>query len=255
MIEARNVCLSVPGKELLRDVTFAAGAGEVIAILGPNGVGKTTLLRAAAGLHAITGGSLTVDGRALSGLDPAERARTVALMASEDAAVEDVTVRDVVATARFSYHRWWEWRETARDAAAISEALASVNMQAFAERRFATLSTGERQRIWLALGLAQEAPLLLLDEPTSHLDVRVSHEILELLRAQARRGKTVLCVLHDMNEALEFADRIALLAEGTLLAYDAPADVARSGTLSRAYGIALETLTTAHGGVRVFPQP
>lgn len=254
MIELRNVSLNVPGKDLLSGLTFAANAGELIAILGPNGVGKTTLLRAAAGLHAISAGSLTVDGRVISTLDAVQRARLVALMTSEDAAVEDVTVRDVVATGRFAYHRWWEWRETGRDTAAISQALSNVQMEPFAQRRFASLSTGERQRIWLALGLAQEAPLLLLDEPTSHLDVRVSHEILQLLRVQARRGKTVLCVLHDMNEALEFADRIALLAEGTLLAYDTPAAIARSGTLGRAYGIGLETLTTAQGSVRVFPR-
>ena len=95
-------------------------------------------------------------------------------------------------------------------------------MERFARRLFSTLSAGERQRVWIALGLAQQTPILLLDEPTSHLDIRVAHEILDLLRGLARTGKTVVCALHDLNDAAAYADRIALLGDGTLLALPSP---------------------------------
>ena len=254
MIAARDVTLGVPGRTLLEHVSFEATAGELVAVLGRNGVGKTTLLRAAGGLHALTAGTILLDGRPIDAIDPLERARIVAFMVSDDSAIESLTVRDVVAAGRYPYHRWWEWRETPGDTAAIEAALAAVDMTPFCSRRFATLSSGERQRIWLALGLAQEAPVLLLDEPTSHLDVRVSHEILHLLRIQARAGKTVICVLHDMNEALEFADRVMVLAQGSILTYDAPDAVAQSGLLGTAYGIELETVRSSTGAVRVFPK-
>jgi ABC-type cobalamin/Fe3+-siderophores transport system ATPase subunit len=120
------------------------------------------------------------------------------------------------------------------------------------ERLFATLSAGERQRVWIALGLAQETPILLLDEPTSHLDVRVAHEILALLRGLTRAGKTVVCALHDLNEAAAYADRIALLGDGRLLAFEPPATLLGSPLLERAYGIAMEQVVLPGNRLRVF---
>jgi iron complex transport system ATP-binding protein len=126
-------------------------------------------------------------------------------------------------------------------------------MESFANRLFDTLSSGERQRIWLALALTQEAAVLLLDEPTSHLDVRVARDILSLLRAQARAGKTVICVLHDVNEAAEFADRILLLGSNRVLGVDTPERVLDSNLLEKAYGIRMELVRTSSGALRVFP--
>jgi ABC-type cobalamin/Fe3+-siderophores transport system ATPase subunit len=127
-----------------------------------------------------------------------------------------------------------------------------VRLDRFAQRLFSTLSAGERQRVWIALGLAQETPILLLDEPTSHLDVRVAHEILELLHRLTRAGKTIVCALHDVNEAAAYADRIAMLAESTLLEFAPPDELLTGPALERVYGIRMERLRSENGRLRAF---
>ena len=137
-----------------------------------------------------------------------ERALRVAFVTSDEVLPDALRVRDVVAIGRFPHHRWWQWREDVLDGESVEAALEAVGIGRLADRLFSTLSSGERQRVWIALGLAQATPVLLLDEPTSHLDVRVAHEILGLLRKLARSGKTIACVLHDLNDAAAYADRI-----------------------------------------------
>lgn len=255
MISARNVCLRIGSRTLLRDATFDVHRGEFVAVLGPNGVGKTTLLRTLAGVRPADGGTVALQGREVRTLSSAERARLIAHSTGDDLFLDQLLVRDVVAMGRYPHHRWWQWHTQARDDFAIENALRAVHMEAFAQRRFDTLSSGERQRIWIALALAQEAPVLLLDEPTSHLDVRVAHEILQLLQAQVRSGKTVVCALHDINEAAQFADRMLLLGCAELLAFAEPADVLEPDLLERAYGIRMETMRSPSGVLRVFPEP
>lgn len=253
MIELDGVRLDVAHRTLLAGLSFAFGAGEFVAVLGPNGVGKSTLLRALAGMRAPDAGRIVLDGAHVDRIAPPERARRIALVASDDIFIDSLSVHDVVSMGRYPHHAWWQWHAGAADGAAIDAALEAVAMGAFAEREFATLSSGERQRVWIAMALAQEAPVLLLDEPTSHLDVRVAHEILALLREQSCRGKTVISVLHDVNEAAQFADRILLLGRGTALAFDTPAKVFASDAPREAYGIAMEALHSASGQLRIFP--
>ncbi|MDQ2680958.1 MAG: ABC transporter ATP-binding protein [Candidatus Eremiobacteraeota bacterium] len=245
--------LRVGQRVILRDMDFSLAPGQFVAVLGPNGVGKTTLLRAIAGLHTADDGQLHFRDRATTDLSPAERAKQIAFMQSEEIITETMTVREVVAAGRYPYHRWFEWHENPHDQEIIAMALLAVRMESFASRPFATLSSGERQRIWLALGLAQEASLLLLDEPTSHLDLRAAHEILHLLREQSRAGKTVVSVLHDVNEAAEFADTIMLLGDERLLILDRPEAVLTSGQLDRAYGTPMELMRSPSGALRAFP--
>ena len=253
MISARNLELAAGTRTLLREIAFELERGEFAVVLGANGAGKTTLLRALAGALPPQAGEIAIGGKPIGALHPAQRARLVAHIAAEEIFADRLEVRDVVATGRYAHHRWWEWREEPEDRRAVTDALHAVGMESFAHRSFDTLSSGERQRVWLAMALAQEAPVLLLDEPTSHLDIRIAHGILQLLRAQARAGKTIVCVLHDVNEAAEFADRVLLLGDGRLLANGDPAAVFQTSALEAAYGMPMERMRTAAGTVRVFP--
>ncbi len=252
MIDLHDVLLCVGGRPWLTDVVAHIGSGEFVAILGPNGAGKTTLLRAIAGLHPLGGGAILLDGRPVGELRPLERARRVAFVTGDELLLDALSVHDVVEIGRFPHHRWWEWQSHGNDAVAVTRALEAVGMERFAQRLFSTLSSGERQRIWIALGLAQETGILLLDEPTSHLDVRISHEILELLRGLARKGKSVVCALHDLNEAAAYADRIGLLGDGKLLALDEPDALLGDPLLERVYGIAMESIRLGDGRLRIF---
>jgi iron complex transport system ATP-binding protein len=240
VIDLRGVTLAIGGRALLRDVDVHVAKGEFVAVLGRNGVGKTTLLRAIAGLHAPVDGEIVIDGVDGRLLSIAERARRIALITGDETFFEALLVRDVVSIGRFAHGPWWQWQHDANDERAIEAALAAVEMERFARRLFATLSAGERQRVWIALGLAQETPILLLDEPTSHLDPAVAATILTLLRRLSREGKTVVCALHDVNEASAYAGRIACLGEGRLIAMTG-ADALGDGTLLReTYGVEFE---------------
>lgn len=252
MIELSNVRLDIGGRVLLDGLEARFRPGELVAVLGRNGVGKTTLLRTIAGMIAPASGTVRIGGVDLTGLPPAQRARRVSLVASDDVLLDALCVRDVVTIGRFAHHRWWQWHERPDDRAAIARALDATDIAALTERQFSTLSSGERQRVWIALGLAQETPVLLLDEPTSHLDVRVAHEILALLRAVAAEGRTIVCVLHDLNDAATYADRIALLGDRRLLCVGPPDTVLAGDWPERAYGIAMERVRLDDGSLRIF---
>jgi iron complex transport system ATP-binding protein len=245
------VRIEVAGRPLLDAFDLDVLPGEFVAIVGANGVGKTTLLRAVAGFHPAAAGHVSLDGVELGTLAPHRRAQLVAALGADAEAPSGMTVREVAISGRFARHPWWDWTRGDDDVEAVVAALGRVDLAEKADRAFDTLSSGERQRAWIALALAQGARALLLDEPTSHLDARYALDVLDLLHGIAREGTTVVAVLHDLNEAAAFADRIAVLGEGRLLAYGAPALVLEPEILRRAYGVEF-TRVEIEGQTRVF---
>jgi iron complex transport system ATP-binding protein len=237
---------------LLEGIELDVAPGELVAVVGPNGAGKTTLLRTIAGFAAPDAGDVLIDGVELRALSTAERARSVTLLGSDGDGAQGLSVRDAVATGRFAHRPWWDWADGEGDRRATEAALRAVALEALAGRPIETLSSGERQRARLALALAQEAGVVLLDEPTSHLDARFALEILTLLRALAASPRCVVVVLHDLNEAAAIADTIVLLGEGRVLAVGPPETALDPALLERAYGVPFEHVTIG-GQLRVFP--
>ena len=226
------------GSTLLRDVSFALDGG-VVAVVGPNGVGKTTLLRAMAGALAPVRGSIALEGVDVRALDARERARTIALVDPMEPVLAALLVEDAVAAARFPHHRWWEWEATAEDDSRHRRRLARTGLTAFRRREIGTLSAGERQRVWIALAIAQRASVILFDEPTSHLDLKASVETLQLVRELADAGALVVAVLHQLEEAAAFADRIIVLGAGGVVADGTPESALTPSSIERAYGVAV----------------
>jgi iron complex transport system ATP-binding protein len=252
MIEVRDVALGYGGCRILSNVSLGLRNCELLALVGPNGIGKSTLLRAMAGTRPLEAGSIAIDGRPISTLGARERGRTIALIEADGPLPERMTVADVVAGGRLPYRPWWRWSSTPEDRAAIDAAIVLTEIEALRDRPFAELSSGERQRVWIALAVAQDTRVLLLDEPTSHLDIRHTFETLALVRRLVAAGKSAVVVLHDLNIAAAFADRIALLGARTLLACDAPADVFDETLLSRVYGIPIAVRREGDGAVYAF---
>ncbi len=251
-LSLRDVRVAAGGRTLLEGVSFVAAPGELVALVGPNGAGKTTLLRAISGLTAPERGEIRIDGRSVAAMRPRQRARSVALIAGDAEMPYGTTVREVVATGRYAFRSWWDWSQSDADLEAANSALESVGLGAFGERDFETLSSGERQRAWLALALAQDAGLVLLDEPTSHLDPRHALETMRAIRDLARGTTTALVVLHDLNEAAAIADRVAVLGDGRLLICAPPDEALDPAILERAFGIAFDRVSV-DGAARVMP--
>ncbi|MGA8276192.1 MAG: ABC transporter ATP-binding protein [Thermoplasmata archaeon] len=221
----------------VRSVTLSVPRGEVLALAGPNGSGKSTLLRAIAGLEPLAGGSVRILGRPLRSFSLRERARMVAWMPQEEASGDNVPLLDYVRYGRFA-HVPPLAAEREADERAVMAALADADVTTFARRGILELSGGERQRARLARVLAQETPVLLLDEATAHLDVGHQLDLLGRIRKIARRdGRAVIVALHDLNLAARFADRVAVLSHGQLVAEGAPPAILSPELLARVWGI------------------
>jgi iron complex transport system ATP-binding protein len=229
LLQATGLVLKLGGQRVVDGVSIALRAGEWAAIVGPNGAGKSTLLLLLAGLRRPDEGSVQLQGRPLAQWPAMQRAQRLAWLSQQGEAEGDIAARDVVRLGRLPRHGLLGAPDAA-DEAAVSRAMAETECSAYGERRLNELSGGERQRVLLARALAVEAPVLLLDEPTTHLDAPHQRALCRGLAARARGGAAVLTVLHDLTLALA-ADRVLVMHGGRLCADGAPADEALRATL------------------------
>lgn len=234
-LAARGVTLAYDGQPVVADLDFTVPPGELTAIVGPNGCGKSTLLRSLARLLRPRHGSVVLDGQDLHAMRTTQVARKVALLPQGQVIPAGVTVTDLVSRGRFA-HQGLLRRWSREDEEAVQRALVDTVLTELADREVASLSGGQRQRAWLAVVLAQDTPVLLLDEPTTYLDIAHQMEVLELCRELHERGRTIVAVLHDLNQAARFASHVVAMRDGAILVSGAPAEVLTSETVEKVFG-------------------
>lgn len=242
----------VAGHPVLRGISLEIRSGETAFLLGPNGSGKTTFLDCLGGLRPPGGGEVRLDDRLLASFPPRERARAVGYVPQFHEPPFNFTAWEVVLMGRAPYVRWLS-QPSAKDRQAADEALTELRLEEFRNRPYYTLSGGERRLVLVARGLAQGASFLLLDEPDAHLDPANQHRVLLAVEDVVAQGLGVAITSHSPNNALLYADRVALFSQGEILVQGDPHDVVSPKPLERAYGIPFVVVGAGDGPRAVLP--
>ncbi|GAB4470369.1 MAG: ABC transporter ATP-binding protein [Anaerolineales bacterium] len=245
-LSLQSIYVSYNGKAILKDVNLQVKPGEILALVGPNGAGKTTLIRTASGILPPSQGTVQVNRHNVSQLSPSERAQFMAVVPQARHLPPSFTVYQTVMLGRTPYLGWLGFPHK-EDEEIVQQVLARTQLDTLADRRLGELSGGEQQRVLLARALAQNTPILLLDEPTAHLDLHHQVHILKLVQQAVQEcGLAVLLAIHDLNLVSLYADRVALLVEGRLQREGHPSQVLTKSEIEHAYGVEVELLEHPH---------
>jgi len=244
MLEIQNLSAGYPGNPVLNNVCLTIPAGAVTVIAGPNGCGKSTLLKALAGILP-SEGKVLLDGQDLLALDRRELAKKVAFL-PQNRPVPEITVKNLVLHGRFPYLSYPR-RYRQEDHAIAAAAMEKMGIAELADRNLPTLSGGQRQKVYIAMALAQVTPVVLLDEPNTFLDIAHQLQLMQQARALAAEGKTAVLVLHDLSMALEYADSLAVLYDGRCPFQGSSEEVFLSGILDAAFGVQVQRAETPAG--------
>jgi iron complex transport system ATP-binding protein len=248
MLDIKSLSVAYGTRLVLHEVSFELPSGCMLAVIGPNGAGKTTLIRALTGILIPQSGQILIDGRDINHLTAAERARRIAVVPQARQLPPAFTAWETVLLGR-TPHLNWLGQTSRRDEEITRQAMERTHTFELAERPVGELSGGEQQRLLLARALAQAAPILLMDEPTAHLDLKYQYSLLEEVRLLAQKDRlSVLVVLHDLNLVARYADQAALLVDGKLRALGPTTEVLTGDVLSEAYQVPLEVLHAGKGG-------
>ncbi len=247
-LETRNLSVSIGGKEILSHVDLSFSEGRRTAIIGPNGAGKSTLLRALASLFTDYAGDVLLGGVNVKSIGRKQAARQMAILPQSMQAPPDITVRRLVDYGRFPYRGMFTSSNPKEDREAVEWALSVTRLTDFQHRQVISLSGGERQRAWIAMALAQRPKILLLDEPTTYLDIAHQLEVMQIIRhVNEKYGMTVIMVLHDINHALQYADEIVVIKDHGIYGQGAPRDVLTVEMLARVFGVQADIFTNSRG--------
>ncbi|MCT6777718.1 ABC transporter ATP-binding protein [Streptomyces rubiginosohelvolus] len=242
-LRAEGLHLGYDDRAVVSGLDLAVPPGRITAIVGANACGKSTLLRALARLLAPRDGAVSLDGRALHSIPTRELAQQLGILPQSPVAPDGLTVIDLVNRGRSPHQTWWrQW--TKADEQAVHDALAATGTTDLADRAVDELSGGQRQRAWIAMAVAQGTPVLLLDEPTTYLDLAHQIDVLDLVVDLNRReGRTIVMVLHDLNQACRYADHVIAMKKGDIVAEGAPADVITAETVEDVFGLRCQVTT------------
>jgi iron complex transport system ATP-binding protein len=236
-LSTKSLSLAYDGTPIIRDLNLAIPTGQISALVGANGCGKSTLLRGMARLLKPSSGTVYLDGESILKLSTKEVAQQLGILPQGPVAPEGLTVRDLVAQGRYPYQNWLQqWSE--KDEKIVQQALLITNLLELSERELDTLSGGQRQRAWIAMALAQDTDILLLDEPTTFLDLAHQIEVLDLLyELNQSQGRTIVMVLHDLNQACRYADYLVAVKAGRIFAAGKPKLVISEEMVQEVFGL------------------
>ncbi|MFT4229038.1 MAG: ABC transporter ATP-binding protein [Microbacterium sp.] len=233
---AAHATIGYDRQVISRDLSVEIPDGSFTAIIGPNGCGKSTLLRALARVLSPTAGHVLLDGKAIGSYRSKEVARELGLLPQSSLAPDGIRVADLVARGRAPHQGLFQqWR--AADEEAVGQALETTRLTDLSGRLVDELSGGQRQRVWVAMLLAQDTPILLLDEPTTFLDIAHQYELMELLRGFHDEGKTIVAVLHDLNQAARYADHLIVMKDGAIVTAGPGAEVVTAELIEDVFGL------------------
>lgn len=245
MLEVKNAVSGYGKTEILHGVNFTAEEGKITTLIGSNGCGKSTLIKTALGLLPLTAGEVLLDGKSVKEMSPQETAKCAAYL-TQGRNVPDITVGRMVLHGRFPYLNYPR-RYGKEDFRLAEEAMAKMGISELAELPLGSLSGGMRQKVYIAMALAQQSPIIVMDEPTTYLDIGWQMKLADMIRELADSGKTAVLVLHDILLALKISDCVTAMKDGQILLSGTPAELLHSGVIEEIFGIRVRSLATENG--------